>query len=203
LRGVGRKIQELAAQQTAIGTVRLDAAKGTLSDIFDDLSVVIEEPVATDVAQAGTGWQSSVLIAMLRYLGSAGRARGATNPIIAVEEPEAYLHPANQRKMMRALCDLCGSSQVFVSTHSTVVVDSIPSELFDGITRVTLCSPGDGSRTPQTTTVERPKLSAKQRQVLQRNADVKGSEVFFASAALLVEAGPTRMCFSRSRGSWE
>jgi putative ATP-dependent endonuclease of OLD family len=187
LGGVGRKIQKLAGEQTAIGALRLDATKGTLSGIFDDVSIVIEEPRGTDVAQAGTGWQSSVLIAMFRYLASAGRARAGSNPIFAVEEPEAYLHPGNQRKMMRALCDLCGSSQIFVSTHSTVAVDSIPWELFDGITRVTLNTPAGGARTPQTTTVQRAQLSASQRQVLQRNADVKGSEVFFASAALLVE----------------
>jgi len=107
--------------------------------------------------------------------------------MLAVEEPEAYLHPANQRRMMRALSEVADSSQVFVSTHSTVVVDSIPSELFGGIVRVILSSTAQADTTPHTTIVQKPRLSPRQREILQRNADVRASEVFFASAALLVE----------------
>ncbi len=184
---VGRKIQQLAAEQTPIGNIRFKAKKGTVSDIFDDVSIIIEEPVPTDIVRAGTGWQSSVLVAALRYLAQTGQARGGSRPILALEEPEAYLHPANQRRMMRALCEVAQSSQVFVSTHSTVVVDSIPSELFDGIVRVTLSSAGQAGTPPHTTVIQKARLSPRQREILQRNADVRASEVFFASAALLVE----------------
>lgn len=184
---VGRKIEDLAAKQTPIGRLRFECRPAPLSEIFGNVSIMMEEPLGTDIAQAGTGWQSSLVIAMLRYLASGSHSRGSAGAVLAVEEPEAYLHPGNQRRMMRALCDVCAESQVFVSTHSTVVVDSIPSELFSGIARVTLRAPGDGAGTAKTTTVQSPKLSEKQSQLLKRNADVKGSEVLFASAALLVE----------------
>lgn len=64
----------------------------------------------------GTGFQNLVLIAMYRHLRD---NQTGCYPILAVEEPEAHLHPHAQRRLMSELTRLEGVS--FVTTHSPTI----------------------------------------------------------------------------------
>lgn len=64
----------------------------------------------------GTGFQNLVLIAMYRHLRD---NQTGCYPILAVEEPEAHLHPHAQRRLMSELIQLDGTS--FVTTHSPTI----------------------------------------------------------------------------------
>ncbi len=46
--------------------------------------------------------------------------------IYGIEEPETSQHPNNQRMLMRALCDLSTEGQVVISTHTPMLVRSLP-----------------------------------------------------------------------------
>lgn len=45
--------------------------------------------------------------------------------ILLVEEPEIHLHPALETSMMRYLMGVSGTSQIFITTHSTNFLDTI------------------------------------------------------------------------------
>lgn len=64
--------------------------------------------------------------------------------ILAVEEPELYMHPTAQRtirRVLRAISD--GNDQVLFTTHSPLLVDVT---YFDEIIRVEICETAAGEK---------------------------------------------------------
>jgi hypothetical protein len=96
------------------------------NDLVDWLATRIAFTLATgdhdlktvDPIEVGSGLQSLIDLAILR----AEAAGDAVDEIIAVEEPEAFLHPAAQRTLARSLFEQQGAKLV-VSTHSPIIVD--------------------------------------------------------------------------------
>ena len=129
------------------------------------------------VSDRGTGFQSALVLGMLRYV--AGQEAGGTdNVLFAVEEPEAFLHPQTQRAMTQVLKKIAADAQVVVTTHSPVVVDTFR---LSQIARLPLM--------PEGTTLdwEPPELDDAQEGRLTRYCTAANSELVFANAAILVE----------------
>ncbi|MBY0015019.1 ATP-dependent nuclease [Bacillus cereus] len=79
-----------------------------------------------DIQTSGTGMQSLLIIAILEaYI-----KHNTTEQdfILIIEEPEVYLHPSLQRKIVNILKEISSSNQVFISTHSPIVVSQLKSE---------------------------------------------------------------------------
>lgn len=81
-----------------------------------------------DIQTSGTGMQSLLIIAILEaYI---EHNTGDQDFILIIEEPEVYLHPSLQRKIVNILKEISISNQVFISTHSPIVVSQLkPKEL--------------------------------------------------------------------------
>jgi sugar/nucleoside kinase (ribokinase family) len=97
-------------------TPEVPSIERTLSNV----GVSVEDLVVTPLDQKGTGVRGGVLVAMLSYL-----ALNATRGMVfAVEEPEAFLHPAAQEDLRDRLEVLAGSDDVtlLVTTHSPYLV---------------------------------------------------------------------------------
>lgn len=54
------------------------------------------------------------------------KAEGRISAIYAIEEPETSQHPNNQRMLLRALSDLSSEAQIIISTHTPMLVRSLP-----------------------------------------------------------------------------
>lgn len=126
----------------------------TVSDIETTLSKVeigLEDAVTTPLSQKGTGVRGGVLVAMLQYL-----AENASKCVVfAVEEPEAFLHPAAQEELREGLESLAARPDVnvLVTTHSPFVIsrrdDAISMLLekdHEGRTSIAAASRGDDQR---------------------------------------------------------
>jgi len=86
-----------------------------ISDIFSDNK--------THISKRGSGLQNSLVVAIFRTYAKYGIGR---NLIFGIEEPEAFLHLAAQRKFCSAIKDISNDthgSQVILTTHSTVFID--------------------------------------------------------------------------------
>lgn len=87
-----------------------------------------------DVDELGEGARNIILISLLRSYAKNLKAQGEHSGILALEEPELFLHPQARRHLARVLRDLAEDGiQVIISTHSASFIDT---ELFDSIGRV-------------------------------------------------------------------
>lgn len=81
----------------------------------------------TQLAEKGTGVRGAVLVAMLRYLAE----QSARSLVLAVEEPESFLHPAAQEAIREQLEELAapGNVSLLITTHSPYIISRHPDAL--------------------------------------------------------------------------
>lgn len=136
-----------------IDGIGLNPEVSTIDRTLSNVEVSAEDVVSTPLAGKGTGVRGGVLIAMLSYL-AMNRTKGM---VFAVEEPEAFLHPAAQEDLRDHLEQLAASAGVtlLITTHSPFTVTRSPKgRVFclakdrDGRTRVSESAAGDADHAP-------------------------------------------------------
>lgn len=156
---------------------RLPHFRYALRGMLEAAEIESVDGATVPVSQRGTGFQSALVLGILRYVADQER-QGSGHVVFAVEEPEAFLHPQTQRAMAAILRGIADDAQLFVTTHSSVVVDSFR---LPQIARLPLASDGtDFEWAP-------PQMSRAEEGRLTRYCDAANSELVFASAAVLVE----------------
>jgi putative ATP-dependent endonuclease of the OLD family len=123
----------------------------TVAETLSSVDVHLGDLVTTQLIDKGTGVRGAVLVSMLQYLAEQSRR----SLVLAVEEPEAFLHPAAQEAIMGQLEDLATRADVslLVTTHSPYVLsrraDALITQLrkrADGVTSKAASCAGDQSR---------------------------------------------------------
>lgn len=108
----------------------------TPSNYFKTMHVLASDPAQggqdLDLDELGEGTRNLAVLALLRSYALNLRRHGEeASGILALEEPEIYLHPQAQRNLFRVLREIASSGiQVIISTQSSCFVDT---EYFDSI----------------------------------------------------------------------
>lgn len=76
--------------------------------------------IESDILSCGTGYQSMIILSILEAY--VELAQKKTEYILIIEEPEVYLHPSLQRKMIDTLLMISANNQVLFSSHSPITV---------------------------------------------------------------------------------
>lgn len=129
----------------------------------------------SDISRHGTGLQNLTLMAMFRHR-VASEDRGT--PILAVEEPEAHLHPHAQRSLFKDLAEI--DAPIILTTHSPSIVkyaDPLSLVLLRSIT----------SDETQAYQLHTNKLGVSERKELSHFMREGKAEVFFSRAIIIVE----------------
>ena len=149
--------------------------------ILDNLSLGFEMPGDGDatlaLSEAGSGVQSGVLLALHRV-----EQQAAVNPgiqfILAVEEPEAFLHPQRQKELYQGIrAAESGNLRVIVTTHSPYIIAETP------FTRLGLVKK-DGQHSALHVAEVR---SKQEQETFDAYSDEVNSSLFFADKVVLVE----------------
>lgn len=156
---------------------RLPEFRFALRGMLEAAEIESVHGATVPVSERGTGFQSALVLGILRYVADEERQSGV-NVVFAVEEPEAFLHPQTQRAMAAILRGIAEDAQVLVTTHSSVVVDSFK---LAQIARLPLSS--DGTEFWW----EPPAMTEAEAGRLNRYCDAANSELVFASAVIFVE----------------
>lgn len=98
-----------------------------LVDLFKDVKITLDDALPTSIDSKGHGLQRALILAYIRaYAKTISTVTVAEerqealvkNFILAIEEPELYLHPNGQRKMLSVLENISATDQVLACTHS-------------------------------------------------------------------------------------
>ncbi len=162
------------------------------------VSIKINDGVLTDVLDKGHGMQRSLVFALLQMLieSTRGEAPAGARPIIlAIEEPELYIHPHCQRLIFQALKDFSGiqddgtqlgTDQVIYTTHSPAFIEVWNYERI-GVVRKPSLKIGTIVKQANAAALDGP--DERKTFKMLTSFGLKHNEVFFARTAIIVE-GP-------------
>ena len=167
---------ELPFRERDLG-IKLPDSRHALRGRLQEAVITSRDEIEVSIAERGTGFQSAMVLGVLRYVAS--RSNQTTgNVVFVIEEPEAFLHPQTQRAMAKILREIASDAQLLVTTHSPVLVDSF------SVTRIVrLPLSPSGMRY----VARRQDLSEAEEGRLTRYCDASNSELVFANAVILVE----------------
>jgi putative ATP-dependent endonuclease of the OLD family len=125
----------------------------TLTETLARSEIWLTDTAETSLLNKGTGVRGALLVALLSYLARHSKR----SLILAVEEPESFLHPGAQRELRSDLVQLAEREDLtlLVTTHSPFLIDrSLTTRITeftkhpDGHTRIGDPVSGDGKLLP-------------------------------------------------------
>lgn len=187
---MGKKhILKYAEETGASFNKAVPSFEGSVSDVemFAVLKLIIEHTtgIIVPATHNGLGYNNLIFMSLLlakmqvnangAYLGSNAKVFST----LAIEEPEAHLHPAMQYKFLKFLKGNQKVRQIFVTTHSTHITSAVE---LDEI----ICLHSEGKET----SVGYPGKvfpNDKSKKYVQRFLDATKSDMLFAQKVILVE----------------
>jgi len=120
-----KEVQEVVSMAGGEDTVSVDAVPGRLFDMLAKAQVNLNTCTGAKipVGRHGEGTQS---LAVLTLFNAFLQAWNKGAPIVALEEPEAHLHPSAVRSLWQLIERIPG--QKFISTHSGDLLSEVPAE---------------------------------------------------------------------------
>lgn len=184
------EVTDLAARLTgrlgAMAGARLDVeptlgfASSKKEDLVRSVRLYVDAARTRGVADTSLGGANVLYLSLLlEALARRRAAAGFVGMVVAVEEPEAHLHPTMQRRLFGYL--LRQEPSLVLTTHSPHIAAVTPIGSFVSLTRDTA-----GGATVGRTTAGLGLTGTKCADV-ERYLDVSRAEVLFASAVILVE----------------
>lgn len=144
--------EQLSDVMNEIEDVSISPHTPELSEALSNALITIKDSAETGILEKGTGVRGALLIALLTYIAEHSRR----SLVLAVEEPESFLHPEAQEELREDLKRLASRNDVslLVTTHSPFLLDRSPSTRIipiwkdpDGISRIDHSIKGDQSHT--------------------------------------------------------
>lgn len=116
-----KRIEKILNEQYGDGKVNFDFDIPTLDSFFNMGSInVTEDGISTPISHKGTGMQRALALSLIQAYANINKSENKNEkPIFfCIDEPETFLHPNAQNKLMKAFNKLSDTSQIFLTTHS-------------------------------------------------------------------------------------
>lgn len=118
-------LQQLSDVSKEINDVSIEPFVPDLNETISRAAIMVTDTARTVLGNKGTGVRGALLVALLGYIAKHSKR----SLILAVEEPECFLHPKAQQHLRRELSKLAGRKDVtmLVTTHSPFMLDRTAS----------------------------------------------------------------------------
>ncbi len=148
-------------------------------DIYKSALIYVDDGFNSQLQDKGAGLQSAVIIGLFDFYTKEVDNSGGSS-LLAIEEPELYLHPHGRRVISERLDHFLdeGKNQVILTTHSSEFIATTKNNLNVIVVRKDL---NKGTVATNTSFSE-----VKERQILLKS---QNTEMFFADLVILVEGG--------------
>lgn len=154
---------------------KMPSVRKVVEDILDRTEITTNSAGDLEIKDEGTGIQSLMAIGLIKNF---AEKRDRKQKLVLLEEPEAFLHPQLQRKLADFLIDVSRQCQLVVTTHSSVIIDSIDLNSIASLPRHTSGLEWNWHKV---------NLTDDESGHLGRFCDSKNSELVFAGKAIFCE----------------
>ena len=124
-----KNLSDTISESMPESKVEIEIVTPELIDLFKETKITIDDSIPTSIDNKGNGLQRALIFSYIRAYAKllnetlVGEEMVKRNFILAIEEPELFLHPNGQRKMMNVLKDIAINDQVLMCSHSSFFVD--------------------------------------------------------------------------------
>ncbi len=122
LGGIATKISSVLKEQYGDGEVQFNFGLPEIDNFFKTGSLLLSDNgISTSVSEKGTGMQRALALSLIQvYAGVLDNEEEIlSKPIMFfIDEPETFLHPKAQDKLIDSLNKIAKKYQVFITTHS-------------------------------------------------------------------------------------
>ena len=181
--GVFKDLQEdINSQKIKVAfpntTVSFQFNPDTKLDVYKSALIYVDDGFNSLLQEKGSGIQSAVIIGLYNYYTQ--KIAHTSSSLLAIEEPEIYLHPQARRVISNRIDDFLqgNKNQVIITTHSTEFITSAHENLNIVVVKKQHHKGTEAKNTKFET--------SKEKQILVK---VQNAEMFFADKVILVEGG--------------
>lgn len=122
LKPVEEKLKTILSEQYGDTEVRFSFSLPEIESFFKTGNIDLSENgIETKSSEKGTGMQRALALALIQVYADISSSNGEeiSKPILFfIDEPETFLHPQAQNKLLDALEKIANKSQIFIITHS-------------------------------------------------------------------------------------
>lgn len=128
LKKVQKRIEKVLNEQYGETKVEFDFGLPAIENFFKTGNILLEENgIKTAAADKGTGMQRALALSLIQVYSQIDKSTVESDksedeidkPILFfIDEPETFLHPQAQDKLLNSLEKISQNSQIFITTHS-------------------------------------------------------------------------------------
>ncbi len=121
LKDMQKRIESILEEQYEKTKVEFDFGLPEIENFFKTGNILLEENgIKTPAADKGTGMQRALALSLIQVYSQIDKNDDEiSKPILFfIDEPETFLHPQAQDKLLNSLEKISQDSQIFITTHS-------------------------------------------------------------------------------------
>lgn len=114
------EISRRVLEQYGPSNVKFNFTLPEVADFLKNGSItMLDNGCVTDSTEKGTGMQRALALSLIQVYADMQKSDNTKKPILFFfDEPETFLHPMAQDKLLSSIRNLSKNSQVFIATHS-------------------------------------------------------------------------------------